>query len=214
MKKLIVTLILTAGVYSYSHAQGSVDVYNIGGANGNYTNGALSSYSGGTSSGGVSALTGTAANGYIYELLFATFGGPVPSANPLAAVWSGVMGATNYLVAGGIRGTGALGGAATTWPGGAQTYFELVGWSSNLGLTWGSLSNQVATGTWSANGFFGVSPVSIITPSVSPAPAQGIFGGTGLASGITLYAVLVPEPTTMALVGLGGLSLLLFRRRK
>src|ERR1039457_2437132 len=143
MKKLIVTLILTAGVYSYSHAQGSVDVYNIGGANGNYSSTALSSYSGGTSSGGVSTLTGTAANGYYYELLFATFGGPVPSANPLAGVWSGVMGATNYLVAGGIRGTGALGGAATTWPGGAQTYFELVGWSSNLGTTWGSLSNQV-----------------------------------------------------------------------
>ena len=34
-----------------------------------------------------------------------------------------------------------------------------------------------------------------------------------IANGLTLFEVPVPEPATFALVGLGGLSLLLFRRR-
>jgi hypothetical protein len=48
-------------------------------------------------------------------------------------------------------------------------------------------------------------------PNTTP---EALFSGTGITQGFTLFAVPVPEPATMALAGLGGLSLLLFRRRK
>jgi hypothetical protein len=48
-----------------------------------------------------------------------------------------------------------------------------------------------------------------------------VFGTTATAQGLPiqslltpLYLVPVPEPTTLALAGLGGLSLLLFRRQR
>jgi hypothetical protein len=39
--------------------------------------------------------------------------------------------------------------------------------------------------------------------------------GSGITGGITLMSTTtIPEPSTLALAGLGSLSLLLFRRRK
>jgi len=46
--------------------------------------------------------------------------------------------------------------------------------------------------------------------NTAPVPA---YVGTSMP-GFSVFAVSVPEPTTFALAGLGGLSLMLFRRRK
>jgi len=220
MKKIIAILSLAVGVYSSSQAQGLVSVYNIGGVYANHTNSALSVYDGGTGNGGVSGLASTAANGFYYALLIATNAfsvAPSPSLNPTSTEWSAAMMATNYLVGGGIRGSGGSGGVAISgWAGGQTNYIELVGWSSSLGTTWSQVASQVASGSFTASGFFGVSSLAYVTAATSPSPATSIFGGTGLASGVTMYAVTtsVPEPSTMALAGLGGAALLLFRRRK
>jgi len=218
MKKIIATLIMAAGVYTYSQAQGTVAVYNIGGANGNSTNTTLSPYvTGGTQGSVASGLAGTAANGFYYALLYATYGGAAPAGNPTSSSWNLGMMATNYLTAGGIRGTGGSTGAGIAgWAGGTTNYIELVGWSANLGTTWAQVSAQV-NNNWSTTGYFGVSSVGFIAAASSPSPATSIFGGTGLPGGITMFQVqpvVVPEPTTLALAGLSGASLLLFRRRK
>lgn len=69
----------------------------------------------------------------------------------------------------------------------------------------------------SINGAYrGVSPVIQVNLATGVATATSVFAaGTGSAStwgGLTM--VPVPEPTSMALAGLGAASLLIFRRRK
>jgi hypothetical protein len=102
-----------------------------------------------------------------------------------------------------------------------------VGWSANLGSSWLQVSNVLAN--WATLGstivgpaFFGESAFGYITGTTSPAPGAAVFGtGSPSAQGLPIYSpnmqlylLPVPEPATMALAGLGGLSLLLFRRRR
>ena len=91
-----------------------------------------------------------------------------------------------------ISGTGAGGGTATLF---------LIAWSN----AYATPALAAAAGSilgWSAPFNYNY------TSSIGTPP-------TILAAGFTPFGVAaVPEPTTMALAGLGGLSLLLFRRRK
>jgi len=217
MKKLVTVLGLMAAT-TYLQAQGLVAVYNIGGANGNYVNTNMSVYAGGTSSGPGSALAGTAANGYHYALLTSAFDGTAPD-SLLDPSWNSTISATNYLVAGGIRGPGGSTGTQISgWVPGDSRYILLVGWSVNLGNTWDDVRGFL-NGSWTTTGYFGASAVgSLASGGVgTPAsPATSIFGGTGLPGGITMYAVgpTIPEPGTFALAGLGAAAVLIFRRRK
>jgi hypothetical protein len=91
--------------------------------------------------------------------------------------------------------------------GGTPAWFQVIGWSAQFADI-----QAAATG----GGLVGVSAVwsnptgnPLGTP---PSPAQAfIFGPAGF-NGITIAPV--PEPTTIALGGLGVAALLLFRRRK
>jgi hypothetical protein len=95
----------------------------------------------------------------------------------------------------------------------------LVGWSANLGSTWSAaLANLNAGSGWTGVAEFGESAVGTITPDpVGSSPGTAVFGNPGINSSTLtpLDAVTtVPEPTTLALSALGGLSLLAFRRKK
>lgn len=95
----------------------------------------------------------------------------------------------------------------------AQGTFQ-GGSTLNLGLPAGPTYLQF-TATSIDGRFFGISPIILVTSTASPASAATVFGSVASAStwnGITMYAV--PEPSSMALAGLGAASLLIFRRRK
>jgi len=165
-------------------------------------------------------------------------------ANPSdVSLWtdSGVSGAASSLTKGGIAGLGGSAGtSASNWaaptssntPGGDPTayytasgydYYVVVGWSTSLGTTWSAVSSALAS---ASGGYFGMSSVfynyaggsGLSAPNVfSPSAATQLPGsGTGTTGQVNPMITLlpVPEPTTLALAGLGGISMLFLRRRK
>lgn len=97
-----------------------------------------------------------------------------------------------------------------TWIGGTRTLdgfnpgdtvnLQVRVWDLNFGSTF-----ETATG-----GFSGVSAMfSYLVPSATASPDQYLMGNF---QSFTITGV--PEPTTMALAGLGAAALLIFRRRK
>jgi hypothetical protein len=227
MKKIL-TILAIASAATFAYAQGTIVLQN---GNALYL---VSTNAAAISQGiGVTAKT---AGQFDYAVLTAAFGGPVPSTSPLDGAWTGaVLTGVNFaLTAGGISGQGAAAGAtaagwgAPTGPSytdGTEKYFMIVGWSSNLGANWATVSGELnggwATPTWTGNAFFGTSVIGFGYSGGGPntLPAVNLFNPTaampgGLTSGFQLMVVSIPEPTTMALAGLAGLSLLLFRRRK
>ncbi len=225
MKKLL-TILALASAATFVHAQGTIILQQGNAAFLVSTNAALIGQ-------GIGPTAKTAL-GFDYAVLLATYGGPAPSSNPLDGAWTGaVLTGVNFSVtAGGISGQGGGGGAVTpgwgapaaTYTDGTEKYFMIVGWSSNLGTTWATVAANMASG-WATpwgpnNAFFGTSAIGFGFSGGGPfsLPANTLFNPTaampgGLSSGFQLMAI-VPEPTTIALAGLGGLSLLLFRRRK
>jgi hypothetical protein len=58
------------------------------------------------------------------------------------------------------------------WAVGTTDNIVLVGWSDNLGATWGTVSNELATGSFvgvlaGANGFFGISVAGYMAPKLT-----------------------------------------------
>lgn len=234
MKKIL-TLAVLAGATAFAQAQGTIATYSVSGTYAVYTNTSISIYAGGTGTGGTS---GKAAlnSGLDYALLVEPYTGTLSTTAPLTAVQLAsftvaVSGITNYGTAGGIAGPGHnLGGptAAGSWAStqdgnyvdGAEDYFVLVGWSSSLGSSWQTVETELLTDSWAAPGYFGVSSLGYGYSGGGPdsLPAPSIFGNSsaeplGIA-GITSLDSVVPEPSTIALAAMGGLSLLAFRRKK
>lgn len=152
------------------------------------------------------------AGGFYFALLISS-----SSTGPFT--FSGVY-ATNTAGAGKL-GPGTYNPAVPGWATGTPMFFEVAGWSSNLG-TWKSqwmlnnfpapASDSIWAGT-SANTYFGLSGIASGSAGGGVAPAFPLFGGTGLA-GFTLNPVGIPEPSGVVLVGLGVASSLIPRRRK
>jgi hypothetical protein len=164
------------------------------------------------------------------------------TANPSdVSLWtdSGVTGINGTLTAGGITGLGtASGTSAANWAqpasqlggyssAGSYDYYVVVGWSANEGTSWTTVANELSNGTLVSGGWFGETAVLYNyaggngnnAPNVfSPASFTGLTGsGSGAGQSnpeLTLLPIAVPEPTTIALAGLGGLSMLFLRRRK
>jgi len=115
----------------------------------------------------------------------------------------------------------------SNWGVNVTQQFILAAWTANLGATWAIVSNELASGNFSSytsgTPFFGVSAVSFEAAQPAPsAPAATLWSallgpqsyGNPISSGIAMYIVPIPEPGSLALAGLGGLSLLLFRRQR
>jgi hypothetical protein len=104
------------------------------------------------------------------------------------------------------------------WGSGETANFLVVGWSANVGdnvgeaLAWWNDGNP-NTGP---SGWFGISDIAQdVVVGGNPYPVPTIFGPTPgyEIQGFTLNLYQVPEPGTVALVGLGIGTLLTFRRR-
>ncbi|MGA3285703.1 MAG: hypothetical protein ABSD57_14760 [Verrucomicrobiota bacterium] len=229
MKKLIITMLALAAGATVGYSQGVITIANHNSAFFISTNG--SSIGEGT---GVASEENVSA--FRFDVLDSTVALPQSAANLFLLsnqeLWtdSGVTGVSSILHRGGIAAPGA-GEYAANW--GAPTgslystgptdWYIVVGWSANLGTTWptvelnlddpGFLAGLTSTawfGTSSvAYNEAGGGPDSLVAVPVLYNSAFTGLAGSGLTSGFDLYPV--PEPCTLALAGLGGLSLLLLR---
>ena len=188
----------------------------------------------GGSGAGIAGPTTTTPDQFYYALLYQ------PSANPNGSyngslllnpyVWDGSwlftgIYSTNAPVLGRIFSSGPS--LVVPWAQPQTNNIVLVGWSANLGSDWFTVSNLFANiahgiGPAPSYGFFGESDFGALTPNTAPAPGAAVFANNptpngipiDIVDGMTLYQIAIPEPSTLALTGLPGLSLWLFRNRK
>jgi hypothetical protein len=219
MKKLILTIAI-AGLAVGAFAQGLVSLSDL----------SVFVSTNSTSIGGGVGLITQPIGSYRYELLFIadpsgeTTSIPTFTTATLASWTDSTISGTNNTALGhgtsGIIGqNGTTGEAVTGWLSGEEAFYVVLGWSVNEG-TWANVSAALTGGSWlttGANGgLFGYSSVGYVMAATSPSPAVIIFGAsTGLINTPwQLTPIPVPEPSTIALAGLGALGMLMFRRRK
>jgi len=240
MKKLTLTIGCALAVAGAAFAQGTVQWIPASSALVAQTN--ATAYSpfvvgGGVASGllgvgnvGIQSTVGT----YYYMLLTQAGASQIaaPTTYAQLAAWSGawadptVNAANSTTLANGRPVMNPLNdtGQTVTWGNGTSQSILLVGWSGNLGTSWSTVLNELnnwstVMSTITGPSFVGVSSTGFVNPGTAN-PGAVIFGTTaGLiynptASAMNLYILPVPEPSTLAVAGLGGLSLLLFRRQR
>lgn len=136
-------------------------------------------------------------------------------------------------ISGGVSTVASNWGApqGATYSSGSIDYYVIVGWSSSEGSSWSTVSAELSGNTLVVGGFFGETYVAfnyagggtsgLGAPTLfgsSPNGTTGLAGSGGLGTGpdsLTLNQVTVtPEPGTLALAAVGGISMLLLRRRK
>jgi hypothetical protein len=227
MKKLVLTAVCALAMAGAAFAQGNVPQGNV-----QWTTIPFSAFTAQTNStvysplfGGGSAVGGAIGNtagagSFDYELLYLG-GAQTTTPTTLAGLeaWADAgLGAINAGV-GRISVNAAQSTSAATvpWAVGTTDNIVLVGWSVNLGATWAAVFNELTNSTYAGvlagqQGFFGISsPGYLASSSGNPGSL-----GTPIQSTLTPLYLLppVPEPTTLALAGLGGLGLMLFRRQR
>jgi len=150
--------------------------------------------------------------GFLFELYVA----PAGTSTDVGFIGTGIM-ATNVATAGRLNGGNGI--AVPGAPPGGTGAVLVRGWSSNLGPTYAA-----AFDAW--NGFgrtFGYLGTSAIASQFlwggdagsGPVSASTVFGSaSGIQTGMTLFQFPTPEPSCVALTGLGAASLLIFRRKK
>jgi len=116
---------------------------------------------------------------------------------------------------------GAIGGTTVDLPGtiaGQQVYVQVFAWDSTYATPDAALAANALFAAWSAgaaNTTYGAIGAAQLTSglTLNPAPGAPIFGtGAGQFGKAALLSS--PEPTTIALGGLGAAAMLMLRRRK
>lgn len=230
MKKLLITTAMTLGLLASSYAQGFFDLGNSANYTGDNTAVGIVTIGaqGAAGEGTVGAVvgSGSAPNysvGYLW-LLGTTFSGQslsvstflsdgavygaqtlttaaTPAANPVIGSFLAATG--DAVDAGGLYDIGAISPATTGLPDLTQITVQVVAWY-----------NPTGTGTFAAalaNGSINVGWSQTVTVKLAAGTDQN---SQDLSSVPSFTVQAVPEPTTMALGALGGISLLLFRRKK
>jgi len=165
--------------------------------------------------------------GYYFELLTSTAAVGTPVTLSDFVLWSDTgLGATNSPLSNGRLAQMNSGATiqVANWPVGATQAVILVGWSANLGNSWSTVLNELQNwgiygGAFFGNNaaYFGVSSFgsSVLAVASSETGNQVI----GLSAGqiynpstnpMILNEILVPEPESVTLILIGGISLMLF----
>lgn len=129
----------------------------------------------------------------------------------LALAGTNTASAGNFAAQNGANSVSSIGIGGQAFNSGTTYSLAIVGWTSSLGSSWSTVSQELSTGVWAAPGNFGFDVASVNPSSGTPGNLPTAMWGN---NSLVLYSVPVPEPTTLALAGLGGLSLLFLRRRK
>src|SRR5215469_3459189 len=218
MKKIVSTLMGVITGTIFVHAQGFIEF--AGSAAGITTNTSgyyapdVGTYTSGLTFPGV--LTGKVPFAYDFALLYWTGTGSATT-DITSSGWSQVVTftgstpllGTNAVGAGNFQGQGGTAGIGTTLTPGTAYSVEFVGWSSNIGGSWSQVEADIADPSWNAAGFVGWEPtIGTLTPTASTTGQPNIFPVVWANGSMVLYAAPVPEPVTLALAGLGGLSVL------
>jgi len=241
MKKLVLTSICTLAVAGAAFAQGTVNWTGpTFSAYTTQTNATQFSplFGGGATGdvGGTQGATGLAANGFFFELLYTAYtgtGGALtaqPSTLAQLATWTdtGLSGANSSTSIGRDAVTTPNAAQTVPWANGTTQSVMLVEWSANLGTSYATMLQNLNNASFLATlspftAFLGMSQTGFINPSTSTTAGATLFGNTangvngqpiGASTLTQLFAVPVPEPGTIAMAALGGLSLLAFRRKK
>jgi len=231
MKKSIVILTVTLGLAVSSFGQGTVTFGNTGG-----TKISVNSSVGGP----LNATTSGAAGSYYYALFATT------TATAVDGSTAAIVGVGDYVFNAGNASSWAFQdyGAstasagrfaslsadtsgnttlATIAGGNVNTYYVIVGWSSNIGSTWQNVQSflagsDVQNSAPVTTGWVGESTVGGPTPAGIPGStaAATLFGGASpYITGFGLGDVtVIPEPSSIALGVMGAASLLALRRKK
>jgi len=225
MKKLVLTSAIALALTGAAFAQGTVNWVTLSPAALTFTTNTttssyLSSSGVGSLQNGTTGLTTAVAGSFYYELLYNTAGTAQSAPTTLAGLqgWAdaGVEAENNAGSAG--KTTTINSSTDATVPFTGTESIMLVGWSANLGTTWSAALSALENKTWSGVALFGETSTGYIAPfAAGTSPGATLFGpSTGEIDSLNtpLYEVATPEPTTLALSALGGLSLLAFRRKK
>ena len=197
MKKILTTLALAA-VTAASFAQGVV----------NFGNGSTTLISANGTS-----IPGSSVSTFYFAVFMAPSGTVTQDFLPAPAFDAGLWGSALYTT---VNHATAAGRLATTagsalipgYSGGSTADFIVKGWSANAGATYAE-ALAAFTGGSVPTAVFGVSRIAnnIVLSDGAGIPLPSLFGvGGNQVVGFNMTAV--PEPSSMALAGLGAASLL------